>query len=230
MTEAAPRDVHWVRFGQASRSRLTRYDLERFPGTTLLDEIGRTLCEAECLPRKELFESWHMARRVARKMKGTRVVDLACGHALVGQIMMLIDPALVETLAVDKKLPPSAERVTTAMSRRWPRLGGKVTLQQAQIEAVALRDGDIVVCCHGCGALTDKVIEVAIAAHVPVAVLPCCHAVSTCDDGGLSGWMDPSLAIDATRAAVLRAHGYRVKTQHIPDTLTAKNRLLLATR
>jgi hypothetical protein len=221
-------NAQWVRFGQASRSRLTRYDLGRFPGATLLDEIGRTLCEAECLPRKELFESWQMARRVARKLRGTRVVDLACGHALVGQLMMLLDPELQSVLAVDKRLPLSAGRVSEAMARRWPRLGGKISLEQARIETVALRSGDIVVCCHGCGALTDRVIALAIGAKVPVAVLPCCHAVNTCDDGGLSGWMDPALAIDVTRAARLRAAGYRVKTQVIPQTLTVKNRLLLA--
>jgi hypothetical protein len=34
--------------------------------------------------------------------------------------------------------------------------------------------------------------------------------------------------MDATRAARLRAHGYRVYTQTIPADITPKNRLLLA--
>jgi hypothetical protein len=39
--------------------------------------------------------------------------------------------------------------------------------------------------------------------------------------------MDPSLAIDATRVARLRAQGFTVHTQRIPVTITPKNRLLL---
>jgi hypothetical protein len=58
--------------------------------------------------------------------------------------------------------------------------------------------------------------------------LPCCHSTATGDLGGLGGWLDPALAIDATRVARLRAHGYRVLTQTIPEAITPKNRLLLA--
>ena len=36
------------------------------------------------------------------------------------------------------------------------------------------------------------------------------------------------LAIDVTRAAWLRAHGYEVYTQRIPAAVTPQNRLLLA--
>jgi hypothetical protein len=63
-----------------------------------------------------------------------------------------------------------------------------------------------------------------------VAVLPCCHDVDTCDTGGLTGWLDPSTAIDVVRAARLREAGYEVRTQTIPADVTAKNRLLLGAR
>jgi hypothetical protein len=43
----------------------------------------------------------------------------------------------------------------------------------------------------------------------------------------MQGWLDPDLAIDVTRAARLRSHGYSVHTQHLPEAITAKNRLLL---
>jgi len=58
--------------------------------------------------------------------------------------------------------------------------------------------------------------------------LPCCHDKLENDQGGLGGWLDPALAIDTTRAARLRGHGYTVHTQTIPTTITPKNRLLLA--
>jgi hypothetical protein len=59
-------------------------------------------------------------------------------------------------------------------------------------------------------------------------VLPCCHEKATGDQGGVGGWLDASLAIDVTRAARLRAAGYAVYTQTIPQSITEKNRLLLA--
>jgi hypothetical protein len=43
----------------------------------------------------------------------------------------------------------------------------------------------------------------------------------------LQGWLDGPLAVDATRAARLRAAGFRVRTQTIPQEITPKNRLLL---
>jgi hypothetical protein len=71
------------------------------------------------------------------------------------------------------------------------------------------------------------VIDRALAVRARVALLPCCHDEETCDAGGLRGWLDLETAVDATRAARLRASGYAVQTQVIPRAITAKNRLLL---
>jgi hypothetical protein len=87
-----------------------------------------------------------------------------------------------------------------------------------------------VVSIHACGALTDDVLARAIAAGARVAVLPCCHDAETSDVGGLGGWLDAALAIDVPRAGRLRAAGYSVRTQKIPESITPKNRLLLAER
>ena len=85
----------------------------------------------------------------------------------------------------------------------------------------------MVVSSHACGALTDRVLDAAVAAQAAVAVLPCCHDAATCDAGPLTGWMDLALAVDTRRALRLEAAGYRVRTQTIPATVTPKNRLLL---
>jgi hypothetical protein len=215
-------------FDPASRSRLSRHDLYRFEGATLFERIARCLCEADCVPRKELFEAWEVARRARRRFRGGRVVDLACGHALVAQLMLLLDDSSPTALAVDAKLPPSAFRVDECLGRAWPRLAGRVTLREAKLDSVTALAGDVLVSCHACGPLTDDVIELALAARARMVVLPCCQSTSKCDLGGLSGWLDPALAIDVTRAARLRAAGYHVHTQTIPSQITPKNRLLLA--
>jgi SAM-dependent methyltransferase len=216
-----------VSFVASSRSRLTSRDLHRFQGGTLFERIARCLCLAECVPRKELYEAWEVSRRARRRFRGGRVLDLACGHGLVAQLMLLLDDSSPCALAIDSKLPPSAFRVAECLSREWPRLAGRVELCQSDLADVRVEAGDIVLSCHACGTLTDEVLGKAIEARARVVVLPCCQSTGKCDLGGLAGWLDPALAIDVTRAARLRSAGYHVHTQTIPADITPKNRLLL---
>ncbi len=216
-------------FDPSSRSRLTRRDLPRFATGSLFDRVARAVCTASCLPRKELYESWEVARRARRRFRGGRVVDLACGHGLIAWLLLLLDDSSPAALAADVRLPDSAETLAAALVAEWPRLAGRVTLATRPISEVELSPGDLVVSAHACGALTDEVLGKVVQARARVAVLPCCQDAATCDTGGLEGWVDAALAIDATRAARLRAHGYEVRTQAIPLAITPKNRLLLGT-
>jgi methyltransferase family protein len=215
-------------FDPGSRSKLTHRDLGRFGDDTLFHRVAREVCLSECLPRKELFEAWEVARRTRRRFRGGRVLDLACGHGLLAKILLLLDDSSPSALAVDARLPQSARQLSDRLGRAWPRLAGRVELVQAEISSVSARVGDLVVSCHACGSLTDTVLSQAIAAGARVAVLPCCHEKVENDQGGLGGWLDPSLAIDVTRVARLRGHGFDVHTQIIPAAITPKNRLLLA--
>jgi hypothetical protein len=52
-------------FAPSSKARLTNHDLGRFPDDTHFHRIARVVCAAGCLPRKELFEAWEVARRFA---------------------------------------------------------------------------------------------------------------------------------------------------------------------
>jgi len=217
-----------VPFSPSSRGRLTDRDLDRFAGTTLFDRLARAVCHAGCLPRKELFEGWEVARRARRLFRGGRVVDLAGGHGLLAQAMMLLDDSSPSALVVDKKIPLSAAKLHRELVRAWPRLAGRITFAECELDGVALLPTDVVVSSHACGALTDFVLERAAAARARVAVLPCCHNLAKGDAGDLSGWVDGGLAIDILRAVKLQALGYSVRTQTIPAAITPKNRLLLA--
>jgi len=217
-----------VPFSSSSRARLTRHDLGRFPGDSLFDRLGRAVCAAGCLPRKELYEAWEVARRVRRLFRGGRVVDLGGGHGLLAQVMLLLDNSSPNALVVDPSRPPSSARVHAALVDAWPRLAGRVEFVASPLEKVDLRNTDLVVSCHACGDLTDRVLDRAAAARARVAVLPCCHDLATCDWGSLAAWVDRPLAIDILRALRLEGQGYRVWTQTIPAAITPKNRLLLA--
>jgi hypothetical protein len=212
----------------SSRSWLSPRDLPRFAGATLFDRVAQVVCETHCLPRKELYESWAVARRVRRRLRGGRVVDLAAGHALTACLLLLLDDTSECALAIDTRLPGSAPRLIEALTTRWPRLQNRIQLQERDLDAVELVATDLVVSVHACGALTDRVLERAVSARARVAVLPCCHDEETCDTGGLLGWLDVGMAVDATRAQRLRQQGYHVHTQLIPREITPKNRLLIA--
>jgi hypothetical protein len=214
-------------FAPSSRGRLTHHDLGRFPGENLFDRVARAVCRAGCLPRKELYEAWEVARRVRRQFRGGRVIDLGGGHGLLAQIMLLLDDSSTDALVVDKALPPSSARVHEVLTDAWPRLAARVTFLTSDLDDIALLPTDVVVSSHACGSLTDRVLERAAAARARVGVLPCCHDFATCDAGGLSGWVDRALAIDIMRAVRMEQQGYQIRTQSIPASITPKNRLLL---
>jgi len=214
-------------FSPSSRGRLTDRDLDRFPGGTLFDRLARAVCHAGCLPRKELYEAWEVARRVRRLFRGGRIVDLGGGHGLLAQTLLILDDTSLGAIVVDKALPPSAAKLHEALVRTWPRLEGRVEIVAKGLDDVDAHGTDLVVSCHACGNLTDVVLDKAVSVRARVAVLPCCHHLKTGDTGGLSGWVDRAAAIDIMRAVRLGRCGYRIRTQTIPMDITPKNRLLI---
>ena len=214
-------------FSPSSKARLTVRDLDRFADETLFHRVARAVCRAGCLPRKELYEAWEVARKVRRLFRSGRVIDLGAGHGLLAQIMLLLDDTSPSALVVDKTLPGSSARVRDVLVEAWPRLSGRVTFAAGELDDVEIHPTDVVVSSHACGALTDRVLECAVTARARLAVLPCCHNLASGDASALSGWVDGALAIDIMRAMRLEQQGYRVWTQTIPADITPKNRLLI---
>ncbi len=212
---------------RSSRSILFPGNSGHFPGDTLFDRIARAVCEAQCLPRKELFEAWETARRIRRKMRGGPIVELAAGHGLLAAILIILDDTTETATCVDIRRPPSHAPLLSVLEKHWPRLEGRVRFIESRIEDAQLPDNALLASVHACGTLTDQVLDLAISTRNRVAVLPCCHDLERCDTGSLTGWMDGPLAVDATRAARLRNAGYSVQTMQIPEEITPKNRLLL---
>lgn len=212
---------------KSSKSRLTPKQASLFPGDTLFEKIGRTVCSVGMLPAKEFFEAWETARRVRRKFRGGRIVDVACGHGLLSLIMLLLDGSSKEALCVDSNFPRSTHRLHRAMLETWPKLAGRIHHMETHLEEIEITSEDLVVSVHACGALTDAVLDRAIRARARVAVLPCCQDVERSDSGGLTGWIDGPLAVDVMRAVRLGASGYTVITRTIPPDITPKNRLLM---
>jgi SAM-dependent methyltransferase len=213
---------------RSSRNRLTERLLPQFAGTTLFDAIARAVCRAGCLPRKELYEAWEVARRVRRRFRGGRIIDMACGHGLLAQILLLLDDTSPAAVAVDRRIPESAALLDACLTEAWPRLKGRVQFIEGDLEEVPVHQDDLIVSVHACGGLTDLVLDRALAVRARLAVLPCCHDLAGAGMAGLQGWLAGPLALDVVRATRVRSQGYQVYTQEIPGDITPKNRLLLA--
>ncbi|RZB38587.1 MAG: hypothetical protein SRB2_00335 [Desulfobacteraceae bacterium Eth-SRB2] len=212
---------------KSSKNRLTPRQQSLFSGNSLFDKIARAVCRAGTLPRKELYEAWEMAKRVRRRYRGGRIMDLACGHGLLAHIMLILDDSSKTAVAVDKNIPLNAEKLSNALITSWPRLKNRVIYKEVPVQEITIFPDDIVVSAHACGSLTDLIIDKAIEQHARVAVLPCCHDLKESSTDGLEGWMDKTLAVDTVRAVRLRSKGYRIVTQKIPNDITPKNRLLM---
>ena len=132
-------------FSHSSSGRLTGKDLGRFLGDTLFDRLARTVCDAGCLPRKELYEAWEMARRTRRLFRGGRIVDLGAGHGLLAQVMLILDDTSPNALIVDKTLPASSARLHESLVKQWPRLSGRITFVARAIDDVEIGPADVVV-------------------------------------------------------------------------------------
>jgi Methyltransferase domain len=212
---------------KSSKNRLTPRQQSLFPHDTLFHKVARAVCRAGTLPRKELHEAWEMAKRVRRRYRGGRVIDLACGHGLLAHLMIILDDSSKTAIAVDNKIPLNAKKLSIALMDAWPRLKDRILFKQAPVQAFSILPDDMVVSAHACGSLTDLILDKAMQQQARIAVLPCCHDLKESSTNGLEGWMDKTLAVDTVRAMRLRSHGYRVVTQTIPAEITPKNRLLM---
>ena len=212
---------------RASKNRLMPHHQERFPGDTLFDRMARAVCRAGTLPRKELYEAWETAKRIRRRFRGGRIVDMACGHGLLAQILLTLDASSPRALGVDRRIPANAPHLAEILGKKWPRLNTQMEFIEGDIQDIELNEDDLVVSAHACGELTDHIIARAVAARARVAVIPCCHNTRSCDTGPLDPWMTPGLAIDAVRAINLQHQGYQVFTAQIPGDITPKNRLIM---
>ena len=155
-------------------------------------------------PRVRKRVSWATHRRSRGGTRRARVDAAASRPRCAGR-------ALVESATC----PDSSHAIEAAFVARWPRLKGIVAWEERDIADVTASGDDLVVSVHACGRLTNRVIDIALAARAPVAVLPCCQSLAKCETAGLHAWLEGRLAIDVVRAMRLREAGYAVKLQHI---------------
>ena len=188
-------DAERPAFRMASRSRLTPMDARRFPGDDAFSTIARAVCDADALPRKELFETWHAAIAITDALGPTsldadaattttttrrrhrRVMDLAGGHGFLAMCLLIINPRLSSAVVVDRRKPDSHERLVSSLANAFPssRVHARLRYVEASIADATPTPCTTLVSVHACGDLSDLVLKLAAEARSPVAVVPCCH-------------------------------------------------------
>ena len=212
-----------------SRSRPGEWILEWFADDSLEHRLARALLSRRLIPYKELLEAFEFFERSRRRVRAACVVDLCCGHGLVGMLYGAFCRDVERVLCVDKAIPDSAEEMLAALTSEAPWLGPKVRLQSSAIDTIELPPASALVGVHACGSATDEIIHRAVTGRHKVALLPCCHAKATAAaPATLTQQLGVALATDIDRTYVLQRSGFRTRWTAIPDSITPQNRVILA--
>ncbi len=91
-----------------------------------------------------------------------------------------------------------------------------------------------VIAIHACGILTDKVLEKAVQARTPVAVMPCCYndqikryQLRQPPDSRILSYPRREDYHDTIRLQFLREQGYRAELQQINPRITPMNNVIM---
>ena len=218
-------------FDVGSRNPIGPGHVASFGGDSLQDRLARSLAEERAVPVKEVFESFEFFGRVRKYVRGPVVADLCAGHGLTGVLFAAFERSVQQVHLIDRRRPPSADRVLAAVARVAPWVTDKVSWSTCDLESVGavLPRGCSVIAVHACGLKTDRSLEVALEAGGPVAVMPCCYHDVHCDaPRTLVQHLGGDLAYDIDRTYRLECAGYEVRWDAIPAEITPMARVLIA--
>jgi|GEM_PF-3400983 len=179
--------------------------------------------------RKEVVETLFVLDRLAPELSRARTVcEAGAGHGQLGLFTAALGAGAVEVLQIDRRQPESFGRIQELLTLERPAAKTAVRYYQKRLDLIdALPRCDLAVGVHLCGALTDTFADLACAARVPFAVVPCCEARALLPAGVDVPSGDPEPAVTALRLARWRARGYSVVERSIPLEVTDRGRLFV---
>ncbi|HCH66391.1 MAG: hypothetical protein CL927_04680 [Deltaproteobacteria bacterium] len=211
-----------------SRSKTGTSARPLFTGKRLNDKLALALVDARVLPFKELLESFEVFEHIRRRVRAAQVVDLCCGHGLVGMLYGIHHRDVDAIRLVDRRRPDSVDRILDALDPVAPWLRPKVTFEACTIERVQIDTPAAILGIHACGTATDAVLDQAISGRHPVAVLPCCHPKRTLPGPPtLGAALGVGLATDVHRTYRLHEAGYATRWSSLPSPITPMNRVIV---
>ena len=200
------------------KSRLNTDKLSYFKTDQMPDKVARLLAESSALDTKEVIESFEFFQRVRHRISRETIIDLCCGHGLVGMLFALLERRVKEVYLLDLKFPKSSQRIEALINEQWPWVSAKVKRVTRSVKgaAASLPKDAGVVAVHACGARTDWAIDVALKLGGPVAVMPCCYAHQVYQGPEtLKRHLGVSLCVDIQRTMKVEESGV-IDWQEIP--------------
>ena len=204
-----------------------------FASERLTDRFIRSLVKGHVIKWKEVLESFEFFYQTRKYLRRPSMAEMCCGHGLIGILFALLEERVEKVKLADADIPSSLAAVLDSAICLGPWVEEKVEVSETTIETVQaqLPAGTAVLSAHGCGALTDQVLDLAMAVQGPVAVMPCCcHPRSLEAPGVLYQELGVRDGVDVHRTYRLNEAGYEVLWKYIPQEVTPMNRIILATK
>ena len=125
-----------------------------FPGDGLHAAIVRSLARSRCIPIKEVVESFEVFEVVRRDIRSRLLVDLCCGHGLVGMLMAAFERSVEAVHLCDRKIPASSVSALVAMATVAPWVTDKVHHHATKLDYVGEQISfTSVLATHACGSI-----------------------------------------------------------------------------
>lgn len=220
-----------MRGGSASRGYVNDTNVRHFAGDTLQDRLVRALAARRALRFKEVLEAGEFVERARRWVRTPVVADLCCGHGLAGVLLGVFERRVERVLLLDRRRPPSHDKVLDAALEVAPWIGEKVEYLECDLRHARdhLPAGTGILAVHACGGRTDRCIETALELGGPLALLPCCRSKARSPaPHSLVQSLGTDTATDVHRTYRLEEAGYQTRWDRIPDTITPEDRMILA--
>ncbi len=216
--------------GVDRRRRVAPSDAVDFPGDGLADRFARELCAHRATVFREIVEAFEFFALARKHVRAPVVADLCGGHGLVAALFVMFEPTVDRALVLDRRRPGSFDRILAAAAATAPWTAGRIDYVEAQLRNASKRIPPTagLVAVHACGEKSDRVIDLAIATRMPVALMPCCHPVGTSAAPPALKQALGALAVDVDRTYRLEAAGFHVRWSSVSPEITRMNRVILA--
>ena len=201
-----------------------------FRSDTPIDRFIRELIDTHATSYNELLESLEVFGHIRKVLRKPHILDLCCGHGLVGTLFALLERRVHRVTLLDTRIPDSLASVLNAAIRIGPWVKDKVSVHQAEIDQAQphLTRDTAVTAIHACGTLTDRALDLASENRSSVAVMPCCgHQKNPETPAVIYRELGVKLGVDVDRTHQLSAKGYRVIWRYLPEEITTMNRLII---
>ena len=191
--------------------RVCRYDLEKF-----LRKFRRA--DDFCQKVQPFFDEFFQGEY--------SVAELCAGNGHAGQLFSL-EERVKKIDFVDIKLVRGLRTTISKIKKSY-----YVFLEG--MENYQLQPNQAAIAVHACGDLTDAILEKAVEARVPVAVMPCCYGqdirkykLKTPPDSRLLLYPRIEDYHDTVRLQFLHEQGYEARIERIDPRITPMNNVLI---